>query len=541
MAPPSAGQTSLDAAPGSRAGTGIRGSRSLRGNPADDHPSGPAGVPGSPYYFLAEAAALSGTHEPPLTAPTAADNPIVAHPFELPGDATLRRVLGEIAGERVTPARSQPQPPGNGGFHFIESRLPNVVPRADVSRFPTFDVQTVHRDFPILAERVNGKPLVWFDNAATTKKPQAVIDRMVQFYQHENSNIHRAAHELVARFLGAASEEEIIFVRGATEAINLVAKTWGKEHIGKGDEIAVSLLEHHANIVPWQQLARENGARIRAIPVDDQGQILLEECRRLLNDRTRLVAISRISNALGTVTPVREIVELAHRAGARVLVDGAQSVSHRHVDVQALDADFFVFSGHKVFAPTGIGVVYGKRDLLEDMPPWQGGGNMIADVTFKRTLYQGVPARFEAGTGNIADAAGLGAALDYVERIGIENIARHEHDLLAYATQRLKPLPGIRLIGTADDKTSVLSFVLAGYRPEEVGAALNQEGIAVRAGHHCVQPILRHFDVEATVRPSLAFYNTCEEVDLLVSVLQRLAGARVGQPANGHRCCRQTG
>jgi cysteine desulfurase/selenocysteine lyase len=360
---------------------------------------------------------------------------------------------------------------------------------------------------------------------------------LVQFYQHENSNIHRAAHELaarstdayeaarskVARFLGASSAEEIIFVRGATEAINLVAKTWGKQNIGAGDEIVVSLLEHHANIVPWQQLAKESGAHLRVIPVDDKGQILLEEYQRLLNDRTKLVAISQVSNALGTVTPVKEIVELAHRVGARVLVDGAQSVSHMRVNVQAIDADFFVFSGHKVFAPTGIGVVYGKRDILEDMPPWQGGGNMIADVTFERTLYQGVPARFEAGTGNIADAAGLGAAIDYVERVGIENISRYEHDLLAYATQRVKPIPGIRLIGTADDKASVLSFVLAGYRPEEVGAALNEEGIAVRAGHHCAQPILRRFGVEATVRPSLAFYNTCQEVDLLVSVLQRLA------------------
>ncbi|MBL8391923.1 MAG: cysteine desulfurase, partial [Candidatus Accumulibacter sp.] len=422
--------------------------------------------------------------------------------------------------------------------YFLDQ--PASLPPVDATRFPAFDVQAVRRDFPILAERVNGKPLVWFDNAATTQKPQAVIDRLVQFYQHENSNIHRAAHELaarstdayeaarskVARYLGAGSADEIIFVRGATEAINLVAKTWGRQNIGEGDEIVVSLLEHHANIVPWQQLAKESGAHIRVIPVDDKGQILLEDYQRLLNDRTKLVAVSQVSNALGTVTPVKQIVELAHRAGARVLVDGAQSVSHMRVNVQTIDADFFVFSGHKVFAPTGIGVVYGKRDLLEGMPPWQGGGNMIADVTFERTLYQGVPARFEAGTGNIADAVGLGAALDYVERIGIENIARYEHELLAYATQRFKPIPGFRLIGTADDKASVLSFVLAGYRPEEVGAALNEEGIAVRAGHHCAQPILRRFGVEMTVRPSLAFYNTCAEVDLLVSVLQRLASGR---------------
>ena len=494
--------------------------------------SAPAGVPGSPYYVLGEAAALSSAHQAPAAV---TDNHVVAHPFELPGEVALRRLLDELAGERSLPAAAPPSAPGHGGYYFLDQ--PAAVPQADVGRFPAFDVQAVRRDFPILAERVNGKPLVWFDNAATTQKPQAVIDRLVQFYQHENSNIHRAAHELaarstdayeaarskVARFIGASSAEEIIFVRGATEAINLVAKSWGRQNIREGDEIIVSLLEHHANIVPWQQLAAETGARIRVIPVDDRGQLLLEEYQRLLNDRTKLVAVSQVSNALGTVTPVKEIVDLAHRAGARVLVDGAQSVSHMRVNVQAIDADFFVFSGHKVFAPTGIGVVYGKRDILEDMPPWQGGGNMITDVTFERTLYQGVPARFEAGTGNIADAVGLGAAIDYVERIGIENIARYEHDLLAYATQRVKPIPGLRLIGTADDKASVLSFVLAGYRPEEVGGALNEEGIAVRAGHHCAQPILRRFGVEATVRPSLAFYNTCAEVDLLVSVLKRLA------------------
>jgi len=491
--------------------------------------SAPAGVPGSPYYFLGEATALPSAHEAPATA----DNHVVAHPFELPGDVALRRVLEELAGERSTPVQTQAPAPSHGGYYFIEP----AAPQADASRFPPFDVHAVRRDFPILSERVHGKPLIWFDNAATTHKPQAVIDRLVQFYSHENSNIHRAAHELaaratdayegarskVARFIGAGSPEEIIFVRGATEAINLVAKTWGVQNISEGDEIVVSLLEHHANIVPWQQLAKETGAKIRVIPVDDKGQILLEEYQRLLNPRTKLVAITQVSNALGTVTPVAEIVGLAHRAGAKVLVDGAQSVSHMRVNVQAFDADFFVFSGHKVFAPTGIGVVYGKRDLLEAMPPWQGGGNMIADVTFERTLYQGVPSRFEAGTGNIADAVGLGAALDYVERIGIENIARYEHDLLAYATARLQPVPGVRLIGTADDKASVLSFVLAGYRPDEVGTALNQEGIAVRSGHHCAQPILRRFGLEATVRPSLAFYNTCAEVDALISVVQRLA------------------
>ena len=400
-----------------------------------------------------------------------------------------------------------------------------------------FDVEAVRRDFPILAERVNGKPLIWLDNAATTHKPRQVIERLVHFYEHENSNIHRAAHALaaratdayegarqtVARFLGAASPEEIIFVRGATEGINLVAKSWGAKHIAAGDEIIVSQLEHHANIVPWQQLAAEKGARLRVIPVDDSGQILLDEYRQLLNPRTRLVAVTQVSNALGTITPVQEIVALAKAAGATTLVDGAQSVSHLPVNLQSLGADFFVFSGHKVFAPTGIGVVYGRREVLEQTPPWQGGGNMIADVTFERTLYQGVPARFEAGTGNIADAVGLGAALDYLQGLGLARVAQYEHDLLDYATERLRHIPGLRLIGTAAAKTSVLSFVLQGYSTEQVGRALNDEGIAVRSGHHCAQPILRRFGLEATVRPSLAFYNRCDEIDLLADVVGRLA------------------
>ncbi|MDF3831940.1 family 2A encapsulin nanocompartment cargo protein cysteine desulfurase [Cupriavidus basilensis] len=417
---------------------------------------------------------------------------------------------------------------------------PEALPRALSPAGVPFDVNAIRRDFPILQERVNGRQLVWFDNAATTHKPQSVIDRISYFYAHENSNIHRAAHALagratdayeaarskVQRFIGAASPDEIIFVRGTTEAINLIAKTWGAQNVGEGDEIIVSHLEHHANIVPWQQLAAQTGAKLRVIPVDDAGQVLLDEYRRLLNDRTRIVAVTQVSNALGTVVPVKEIVDLAHRAGARALVDGAQSVSHMRVDVQAIDADFFVFSGHKVFGPTGIGVVYGKRELLEDMPPWQGGGNMIADVTFERTVFQPPPNRFEAGTGNIADAVGLGAALDYVERVGMENIARYEHDLLAYATHLLQPIPGVRLVGTARDKASVLSFVLKGYETGEVGRALNEEGIAVRSGHHCAQPILRRFGVEATVRPSLAFYNTTDEVDQLISVVRRLSGRR---------------
>ena len=403
-----------------------------------------------------------------------------------------------------------------------------------------FDVHAVRRDFPILSERVNGRPLAWLDNAATTHKPRAVIERISHFYEHENSNIHRAAHELAARatdayegarervrrFINAPDVNEVIFVRGTTEAINLVAKSWGWQHVGEGDEIIVSHLEHHANIVPWQQLAAAKGARIRVIPVDDSGQVLLDEYQKLLNPRTKIVSVTQVSNALGTVVPVQRIVELAHRAGARALVDGAQSVSHMPIDVQAIGADFFVFSGHKVFGPTGIGVVWGKREVLEDMPPWQGGGNMIADVTFEKTIYQPLPNTFEAGTGNIADAVGLGAAIDYVQALGMERIARYEHDLLQYGTRALSAIPGVRLIGTAADKASVLSFVLKGYTTAEVGEALNAEGIAVRTGHHCAQPILRRFGVETTVRPSLAFYNTTEEIDRLAAVVERLAGRR---------------
>ena len=412
---------------------------------------------------------------------------------------------------------------------------PSLLPDLQLPR-KQFDVNAVRKDFPILQERVHGKPLIWLDNAATTQKPQSVIDRLSYFYEHENSNIHRAAHELaaratdayedarekVARFINASSVKEVVFVRGATEAINLVAKSWGRRHIGKDDEIVISWIEHHANIVPWQMLAAETGARLRVAPVDDDGQILLDEFEKLLGPKTRLVSVTQVSNALGTITPVRQMVQMAHRYGARVLVDGAQAVSHLRTDVQALDCDFYVFSGHKVFGPTGIGVLYGKPDALADTPPWQGGGNMIVDVTFEKTIYHAPPARFEAGTGNIADAVGLGAAIDYVEQLGMENIARYEHDLLIYATKELLTVPGLRLIGTAKEKASVLSFVLDGFRTEEVGAALNREGIAVRSGHHCAQPALRRFGVETSVRPSLALYNNDEDVDALVTALRKL-------------------
>ena len=500
--------------------------QSLRGGGA------PVAVPTTSYYFLAEptASGLPGAGDFALPG----FEELAALPFALPAGTAPR-----VPSETRAPTPLAPAAPS---YYFVDTAAhqgDRTAPTLPAGH-PPFDVVAVRRDFPILQERVNGRPLVWFDNAATTQKPQPVIDRLAYFYAHENSNVHRAAHELAARatdayekardivrrFIGASSTEEIVFVRGTTEAINLAAKSWGAKHIGEGDEIVVSHLEHHANIVPWQQLASEKGAKLRVIPVDDSGQVILEEYQRLLSDKTKIVAVTQVSNALGTVVPVQQIVEIAHRAGIRTLVDGAQSVSHMRVNVQELGADFFVFSGHKIFGPTGIGVLYGKREVLEDMPPWQGGGNMIKDVTFERTVYDDPPTRFEAGTGNIADAVGLGAALEYVERLGIENLGRYERALLEYATARMLLIPGLRLIGTAQDKASVLSFVLNGHSVEEVGQALNEEGIAVRAGHHCAQPILRRFGVEATVRASLAFYNTCEEVDRFIAVLSSLAAAR---------------
>ncbi|MGZ5560783.1 MAG: family 2A encapsulin nanocompartment cargo protein cysteine desulfurase [Methylobacter sp.] len=461
-------------------------------------------------------------------------------PYGLPGEAELQELLVTLS----KPSSNIPAGNGSGSsFYFLDELKTggfNVQAAELASAHPAFDVQALRRDFPILNERVNGHPLVWFDNAATTQKPQAVIDRISYFYEHENSNIHRAAHELaarstdayekardiVARFMNASSSSEIVFARGTTEAINLVAQSWGRQHIVAGDEIVITWLEHHANIVPWKQLCDLTGAKLRVVPVDDDGQVLLGEYQKLLNSRTKLVSFTQVSNALGTVTPAREMIEMAHRVGARVLLDGAQSVSHLRVDVQALDCDWFVFSGHKIFGPTGIGVLYGKAELLEAMPPWQGGGNMIEDVTFEKIVYQPAPARFEAGTGNIADAVGLGAALEYLTKIGIDNIARYEHELLVYAMAALRSIPGLRLIGTAAEKTSVLSFVLEGHSNQDIGVALNRVGIAVRTGHHCAQPILRRFGLESTVRPSLAFYNTHEEVDLLVSTVRRIQSGK---------------
>ena len=418
--------------------------------------------------------------------------------------------------------------------HVPELALPPI------SGARQFDAHIFRRDFPILHEHVNGKPLIWLDNAATTQKPQAVIDRISYFYERENSNVHRAAHALAARstdafeaarekvrrFLNAPSDETIVWVRGTTEAINLVACSWGRRNVGEGDEVVVTNLEHHSNIVPWQMLCSEVGAKLRAAPVDDRGDVLLDEYEKLLNPRTRIVAFTHVSNALGTVTPVRDMVEMAHRHGARVLVDGAQAVSHMPVDVQALDADFYVFSGHKVFGPTGVGALYGKMAELEAMPPWQGGGSMIRDVTFERSIFQDPPEKFEAGTGTIADAVGLGAAIDYVEQIGMANIAAYEHGLLNYALEGLRTVPGLTLVGSPRERAGAISFVLDEWRVEDVGVALNREGIAVRAGHHCAQPILRRFGHETTVRPSFALYNTPEDVDALIAALHRLSAER---------------
>jgi cysteine desulfurase/selenocysteine lyase len=514
------------------------------------------------FAFLQDARALMAA--PPAmpvhaaTATTLAEAELLDLPATL-GGVSVPQVpasAAEVALPQIPGTVAHAGDFGLGDFGFLDeakaleplTASPSVAPiqsQAGAAPFPQissnpFDVNAIRRDFPILQERVNGRPLVWLDNAATTQKPQAVIERLSYFYAHENSNIHRAAHTLAARatdayeaarekvrrFLNAPSTREIIFVRGATEAINLVAQSWGRRNVQKDDEIVITWLEHHANIVPWQMLCSEKGARLRVAPVDNSGQVILEEYEKLLGPRTKLVALAQVSNALGTVTPVEEMVAMAHRHGARVLVDGAQAVSHLRVDMQAYDCDFYVFSGHKIFAPTGIGVVFGKSEVLDAMPPWQGGGNMIADVTFERTLYQPPPLRFEAGTGSIADAVGLGAALDYLDRIGMVNISRYEHDLLIYATEALQQIPGLHLIGTAREKASVLSFVLDGFRTEDVGAALNQEGIAVRSGHHCAQPILRRYGLESTVRSSLAFYNTCEEIDALVTALWNLKRGR---------------
>jgi cysteine desulfurase/selenocysteine lyase len=428
-------------------------------------------------------------------------------------------------------------PSGRTDFHFPDAPDLGLSRARPVHTQAGFDVHLIRAEFPILSEKINGRPLIWFDNGATTQKPRAVIERLTKFYEKENSNVHRAAHTLAARatdayekarsitarFIGTDDPREIVFVRGCTEAINLVATSFGEEHIGEGDDIILSHLEHHANIVPWQQLAKRKGANLKIIPVDDTGQIILEDYVKLLSERTKIVSVTHISNALGTIVPIKAVIDLAHGVGAKVLIDAAQSIAHERINVRALDADFLVFSGHKVFAPTGIGVLYGKYALLDRLKPYQTGGNMIADVTFERSLFQPPPQRFEAGTGNLADAVGLGSALEFLESIGIEAISAYDHALHAYASEQLKTIPDIRIFGTAKERTSVLSFLIGDAEPTKIGRALDGYGIAVRAGHHCAQPILRRFGVEGTVRASLALYNTFDEVDCFITALREIA------------------
>ena len=396
-----------------------------------------------------------------------------------------------------------------------------------------WDVERVRRDFPALHQQVHGKPLIYLDNAATSQKPQVVIDALMAYYARENSNVHRGVHLLsekatqayeagrarVQRFLNAADTREIVFVRGATEGINLVAASYGRTWVGAGDEIIISTIEHHSNIVPWQILCEEKGAVLRVIPVNDNGELLLDEYARLLGPRTKLVAVGHISNALGTINPIAQMIGMAHRQGVPVLIDGSQAVPHLRVDVRALDCDFYVFSGHKILGPTGIGVLYGKAEWLERMPPYQSGGDMIASVSFEKTTYNALPYKFEAGTPHIAGVIGLGVALDYLSGLGLDRVVAYERELLAYGTAALDAVPGVRIIGTAKEKVSVLSFIVDGVHAHDVGTILDQAGVAVRAGHHCAMPVMQRFGVPATVRASLAFYNTHEELDVLVAGL----------------------
>ena len=413
--------------------------------------------------------------------------------------------------------------------HEMTASVP--LPGASVA----FDVDRVRKDFPLLRQQVHGKPLVYLDNAATSQKPQAVIDTLTRYYAEENSNVHRGVHLLserateayeagratVQRFLNAADTREIIFVRGATEGINLVAQSYGRASIKPGDEIIISWMEHHSNIVPWQMLCEEKGAVLRVIPINEDGEVLLDEYARLLNPRTKFVALVHVSNALGTINPVKRMIEMAHRQGVPVLLDGAQAVAHLPVDVQELDCDFYVFSGHKVLGPTGIGILYGKADFLEAMPPYQGGGDMILSVTFEKTRYNTLPYKFEAGTPHIAGVVGLGAALDYLRGVGLARIGAYEQELLSYGADVLSAIRGLRLIGTAKEKAGVLSFVLEGIHAHDIGTILDQEGIAIRAGHHCAMPVMQRFGVPATARASLAFYNTRGELDALGRAIRK--------------------
>jgi cysteine desulfurase/selenocysteine lyase len=553
------------------------------GVPGLTGPTVPNLAPASPAFF--DAAAIPPVH-PASPRPVLPESAFPSMPAAFPGGPDLHRqvatdhpranAFAQVVAPQLVPA--DPSRPGGGvaqesfartgplsrapeasvfDYYFLNAgpgpaRKAPASSRVEPARYPgpaslaitpgsspvaaPFDVEHVRRDFPALHQSVNGHPLIWLDNAATTHKPQAVIDATAEFYGRHNSNIHRAAHTLAARstdlfeggreavrrFLNAPSKDDIVFLRGTTEAINLVANSFGRANIGSGDEIIVSTIEHHANIVPWQLLSQATGATLRVIPVNDRGEIIFEQYAALLSGRTKIVSVTHVANALGTVNPVREIIALAHAYGVPVLVDAAQSSPHMPLDVQALDADFLVFSGHKVFGPTGVGALYGKTHLLESMPPWQGGGHMIEDVTFTRTVYKGAPEKFEAGTPDIAGAVGLGAALDYLERIGLPAIAAYERDLLDYAQAGLAEVKGLRLIGTAREKASVMSFVINGQENEAVAHHLDAHGIAVRSGHHCALPALRRFGIDQSVRASLAFYNTKSDVDVFLKALHTL-------------------
>jgi cysteine desulfurase/selenocysteine lyase len=400
----------------------------------------------------------------------------------------------------------------------------------------SYDVRKIRQDFPIFRQPINGCSLIYLDNAATTQKPQSVLDALTRFYTQECANIHRGVHflseratesyetsrEKVRRFINAASVQEIVFLRGTTEAINLVAQTYGRTHVGAGDEVLISAMEHHSNIVPWQMLCEEKGARLCIVPINQAGEFIFQQYEKLLSPRTRLVAVTAVSNALGTINPVRKIVRLAHERNVPVLVDGAQAIQHMPMDVRELDCDFFAFSGHKMYGPTGIGVLYGKERLLESMPPYQGGGDMISSVTFEKTLYNRLPYKFEAGTPNVAGGIGLGAAIDYLESIEMENISMHEQDLIAYGTRALETIENLRIIGTAKEKASVLSFVIEGIHPHDIGTILDKDGIAVRTGHHCAQPVMEFFKIPATARASLGLYNMREDIEALVAGLGKV-------------------
>jgi len=516
-------------------------------------PGGAAGPSGSlgDYGGVVPAGGPPPVHS---VIPPSLEEPPDAYTFGEPHLESWR--LKDLRGEQLDayPAGSEnsASSPNGPELYFLREAAPAIVPASAAldSGLPHFslpfakagaplagfDVEKIRRDFPALHQKVNGRDLIWFDNAATTHKPQSVIDATSLFYSRDYSNVNRAAHTLARRatdiyegtrekvreFIGAGDAKEIVFVRGTTEAINLVAQTFGRQRIGAGDEILLTTMEHHSNIVPWKMLSEQTGANIRVAPINDRGELLLDQFASLLSERTKIVAITHVSNALGTINPLQEVIAIAHAYGIPVLVDGAQSTPHLPVNVQALDADFFAFSAHKIFGPTGIGVLYGKSEFLESIPPYQGGGSMIKDVTFSRVIYNDAPQKFEAGTQDIAGVAGLAAAIDYLQGIGLPAIAAYEHELLEYATAELQSVPGIRQIGTAASKAGVLTFVINGVDSEKAGTYLDEHGIAVRAGHHCAQPALRRFGVETAVRPSFAFYNTREEIDVLIRALHQL-------------------